>query len=110
MTEHQGAVSSPAVSNLAHAAFDPELTPGAHNAVVTCLRIQPSERVTVITDDVTRDIAASIVRELEVVGCPFNVFLLEEIASRPLVEMPPAVLADMEQSQVSIFAVQVQRN
>ena len=32
-------------------AFDPELTPGARNAVTVCLRIQPSEKVTVITDD-----------------------------------------------------------
>jgi aminopeptidase len=111
MTDLQQAIiSSPTGSTLSHVSFDPELTPGAHNAVVTCLRIQPSERVTVITDEVTREIAASIVRELEAVGCPFNVFLLEELASRPLIEMPPAVLADMEQSQVSIFAVQVQRN
>jgi len=26
--------------------FDPELTPGARNAVGVCLRIQPSEKVT----------------------------------------------------------------
>lgn len=111
MTERdQAVVSSPVGTNLSDIAFDPELTPGAHNAVFTCLRIQPSDRVTVITDEVTREIAASIVRELEAVGCPFNVFLLEELAPRPLVGMPPVVLADMEQSDVSIFAVQVQRN
>lgn len=109
MTEHN-VVAAPQASNLSRLDFDPELTPGAHNAVRTCLRIQPTERVTVITDEVTKEIAASIVRELEAVGCPFQVFVLEEIAERPLVGMPPAVLADMEQSQVSIFAVQVQRN
>ena len=41
--------------------FDPELTPGARNAVRVCLRIQPSERVCVITDEATLEIAAAIV-------------------------------------------------
>ena len=41
---------------------------------------------------------------------PVEVFMLEDLAPRPLVDMPAAVLADMETSQVSIFAVQVQAN
>ena len=90
--------------------FDPELTPGARNAVRTCLRIQPNEKVTVITDNVTREIAASIVREIEEVGAPFNAFVLEEIAPRPLTDLPAEVREDLESSQVSIFAVQVQTN
>jgi aminopeptidase len=97
-------------SNLKEVPFDPEFTPGARSAVHTCLRIQPTEKVTLITDNYTREIAASIVAELENVGCPYNAFVLEEMAVRPLVEMPAMVLADMESSQVSIFAVQVQRN
>jgi aminopeptidase len=36
--------------------------------------------------------------------------VLEDLAPRPLIDMPAAVLADMETSQVSIFAVQVQTN
>src|SRR5208337_4628682 len=56
-------------------AFDPELTPGARNAVRACLRVLPSEKVTVITDEVSLEIAA-----------------------------------DLETSQVSIFAVQAQAN
>lgn len=93
-------------------AFDypAEFTPGARSAVNTCLRIQPEEKVTVITDRATESIAAAIVAELMPIGCPWNAFLLEELAPRPLADMPPAVLADMETSQVSIFAVQVQAN
>lgn len=90
--------------------FDPELSQGARNAVRTCLRIQPTEKVTLITDEVTRHIAASIAREIEAVGAPFQAFVLEEIAPRPLVEMPQTVLVDMETSHVSIFAVNVQRD
>jgi aminopeptidase len=96
--------------NLKSTAFDPELTPGARNAVRTCLRIQPSEKVTIITDTFSRDIAASIAAEVEAVGAPFHAFVLEDLAPRPLTGLPSEILEDMESSQVSIFAVQVQAN
>ena len=110
MSNVNQAVASRADRTLKDVSFDPELTLGARNAVRTCLRIQPTEKVTLITDEVTRDIAASIAREIENVGAPFQAFVLEEIAPRPLVGMPEMVLADMETSMVSIFAVNVQRN
>jgi len=88
--------------------FDPELSPGARNAVKVCLRIKPNEKVTVITDEITREIAASIVRELDQLGVRYRAFVLEELAERPLHGMPREILSDLETSQVSIFAVQVQ--
>ena len=100
----------PVLTDLTKTTFDAELSPGAHNAVNTCLRIQPWEKVTLITDNACREIAASIAQELLQVGSPFKAFVLEDIAPRPLVELPPEIAADMETSQVSIFAVQVQRN
>jgi aminopeptidase len=90
--------------------FDPELTPGARNAVNVCLRILPSEKVTVITDEATREIAASLVRELEAVGAPYRAWFLEELAPRPLTDLPREIVDDLETSQVSIFAVQAQAN
>ena len=90
--------------------FAPEFTPGAVNAVKVCLRIEPEERVCVITDEATSEIAASIVAELEKVGAPYHAWVLEEHASRPLVDMPREILEDLDQSQVSIFAVQAQTN
>ncbi len=90
--------------------FDPELTPGARNAVQVCLRIQSDEKVTIITDEATKEIAASIVREIENVGSPYRVWILEDLASRPLTDLPPEVLEDLETTQVSIFAVQAQTN
>ena len=36
--------------------------------------------------------------------------MLEDLAARPLTDMPAEILADMETSDVSLFAVQVQRN
>jgi len=90
--------------------FPEEFRQGARNAVATCLRIQPEEKVTLITDRSCLTIAASIAVELERLGCVWNAFVLEELASRPLAGMPGDVLEDMESSEVSIFAVQVQPN
>ena len=90
--------------------FPEEFRAGARNAATTCLRIQPSEKVTLITDEATREIAAAIAVELDAIGCRWNGFVLEELAQRPLKDMPAPVLEDMESSEVSIFAVLVQPN
>jgi aminopeptidase len=91
-------------------AIDPELLPGARNAIRICLNIQPSERVTVITDRECEEIAASLVHEIAQVGAPCAAFVLEDHAPRPLTALPAVVAAAMERSEVSIFAVHVQAN
>jgi len=89
---------------------DAELVPGARNAVQVCLRVKPNEKVTVITDEATKDIAAAIVHELDALGSPYQAWLLEELAPRPLNDLPREIVEDLETSQVSIFAVQAQTN
>jgi leucyl aminopeptidase (aminopeptidase T) len=91
-------------------AFDPELTPGARNAVRVCLRVLASEKVTVITDEVSLEIAAALVRALEEVGCRYQTWVLEDVATRPLTDLPLAIAEDLDSSQVSIFAAQAQPN
>ena len=90
--------------------LDPEFAPGARNAVRVCLRIQPSEKVTVITDLACQEIAASIVHEIEAVGAPYSAFLLEDFGPRPMHDMPQQILDDMESSEVSVYTVQAQPN
>src|SRR6202795_3627356 len=97
--------ASQANRELSTLSFDPELTPGARNAVNVCLRIQPTEKVTVITDDATREIAASLVHELETVGAPYRAWILEELAPRPLTDLPREILDDLATSKVRTFAV-----
>ena len=99
---------TPQAQALLDTPFPEEFAPGAHAAVFTCLRIEPSERVTLITDRETTPIAAAIAAELSANGCRWNAFVLEDLAPRPLKDMPAAVLEDMEMSDVSIFAVKVQ--
>jgi aminopeptidase len=90
--------------------FDPEYTPGAQNAVNVCLRVQPDEKVCVITDEATIEIAAAIVHELERLGAPYHAWVLGDLAPRPLKDLPKEILDDLETSQVSIFAVWAQKN
>jgi aminopeptidase len=104
-----GAVSQ-VMSQLSAIPFDPEFKPAARNAVTQCLRIQPEEKVTLITDHACQEIAASIAAELEGNAIRYNAFVLEELAPRPLKDMPREVLEDMESSDVSIFAVKAQQN
>jgi len=88
--------------------IDADLMPGAHNAIEVCLRVRPDERVTIITDQATREIAAALQAEVEEVGAGHSVFVLENHASRPLTAMPRIILDDLAQSQVSIFAARPQ--
>src|SRR5512133_4252503 len=88
--------------------IDAELAPGAHNAIRVCLRLQRAERITIITDEATAEIAAALQAEVEEVGSEHSVFLLEHHARRPLKYMPEIILDDLAQSQVSIFCAQTQ--
>jgi aminopeptidase len=88
--------------------IDPELIPGARNAIDVCLRLKPQERITIITDTITREIAAALQREVERIGSDYSLFVLEHHARRPLKFMPEAILEDLASSQVSILAVQAQ--
>src|SRR4051812_41311105 len=89
--------------------IDPELVPGARNAVEVCLRLKPEERITIITDTATRQIAAALQKEVERVGSDYSLFVLENHAPRPLKYMPEIILDDLALSQVSIFAAQTQQ-
>src|SRR5215468_4680024 len=88
--------------------IDPELMPGARNAIHVCLRLKPEERITIITDVATREIAAALQTEVERVGSDYSLFVLEHHARRPLKFMPEIVLGDLARSQVSIFAAHTQ--
>lgn len=90
--------------------MEPELIEGARNAVSVCLRIQPQEKVTLITDQASIEIAAALAAEFDHAGAAYTSWTLEDCAPRPLAEMPRVVLDDLETSQVSIFAAQAQTN
>jgi len=48
----------------------------------------------VITDEVTVEIAAAIVSELQTLGAPYRAWVLEDLAERPLKDLPAEILAE----------------
>jgi leucyl aminopeptidase (aminopeptidase T) len=92
------------MSSVVEAPVDKELVTGAYNAVNVCLRVLPQEKVTIITDELTKQIAASIAHEVEKVGARCTTFLLEDFAPRPHSDMPQPILDDLATSDVSVYA------
>ena len=45
--------------------IDEELAPGARNALRVCLQLKPHERITIITDESTVDVAAALQTEVD---------------------------------------------
>ena len=80
----------------------------AQNAIRTCLRVQPGEHVTLITDQDTLPIAASLYDELKLGVANVHTFVVEDYAERPMLHMPKEILDDLEQAQVSIYCMQGQ--
>ena len=84
---------------------DPELRLGAKNAIETCLAIQPGERVTLIADHASQAVAASLVEALKNSSAVAEVFILEELAPRPLKHAPGAVLESLGRVDAGILCM-----
>jgi aminopeptidase len=88
--------------------FSDELAPGAHNAVDICLSIQRGERVALIADEASREVAASLENALVAHGADPHPLLIESVARRPMRTAPPEILESLEQADAGILCVQPQ--
>jgi aminopeptidase len=87
-------------------AYAEDLIPGARNAIRTCLRVRPEERVAIVTDRETEDIAESLADQVREVGSPLEIHIMEDYGPRPMLELPPAIANALERADVSIYAGQ----
>jgi aminopeptidase len=85
-----------------------DLMPGAHNAVNTCLAIEPAERVALIADEASRAVAASLEQALQDRGASPDCLLVESVTARPMLAAPPGVLDVIERVNAGILCVQPQ--
>lgn len=88
--------------------FDPELVAGAKNAVLVCLQVRDGEKVTLITDRATLEVAASLFDQLGRAGAIIEDFVLEDYAARPLASTPSEVLGSVSRSAATLYAVKPQ--
>jgi aminopeptidase len=83
-----------------------DLLEGARNAVSTCLAIQPRERVALIADEPSREVAASLEQALTESNASIDAVLIEGVSARPIREAPAAVLGALERADAGILCVQ----
>ena len=83
-----------------------DLAPGARNAVEVCLGIQPGERVALVADRASGEVAASIAAVLEEIGAVCDGVLIEDVVSRPMTVAPQAVVDALERADAGILCVQ----
>ena len=83
-----------------------DLVPGARNAVRTCLRVRPRERVVIVTDLETEEIAASLADQVREVGAAVEVHVMEDYGPRPMLTLPAPIRQALERADVSIYAGQ----
>lgn len=86
--------------------YGADLQPGARNAIQTCLRVQPEEHVTILTDAHTAEIARSLADQVRQVGASGELHIMEDYGERPMLELPMAVREAFERSDVTIYAGQ----
>jgi aminopeptidase len=87
---------------------DPELRPGAKNAIETCLAVQSDERVALMFDRSSEAVAASLAEALKKRGAVTETFCLEDLAQRPLPHAPGAVMDALDRADVGILCMQPQ--
>ena len=89
-------------------ALDPDLLPGARNAIGTCLSIVPGERVALIADDASAEVAASLEYALGEQDARADCLRIESVSPRPMPAAPPEVLDALGVADAGILCVQPQ--
>jgi len=83
-----------------------DLAPGARNAIEVCLAVRPDERVALIADEASGEVAASLAAAIDAAGARWDGVLIEQVADRPLGDAPPAVLDALEHADAGILCIQ----
>lgn len=89
--------------------YSEALVEGAHNAVDVCLAIQPGERVALIADEESAEVAASLAAALEDAEARPDKLLIERFAHRPLTEAPREVVDALERADAGILCIHPQQ-
>jgi len=83
----------------------PDLMPGAKNAVETCLAVKPGEQVALIADEASRSVAASLAAALDARRAPYTGLLFEDFGPRPMKAAPGPVLEALETADVGVMCM-----
>jgi hypothetical protein len=87
---------------------EPDLIPGARNAIDVCLNVQPGERIALIADEASGQVAASLEQAIRERGAEPGCLLIESVALRPLVAAPIEVVDALNTADAGILCIQPQ--
>jgi aminopeptidase len=82
-----------------------ELEPAARNIVRTCLAVKGEDRVVLVVDEATAELAAPVLAELRAAGAATKTFLLERLGARPLPTLPAPLASALADATVSVMMV-----
>jgi leucyl aminopeptidase (aminopeptidase T) len=85
-----------------------DLAPGARNAIEVCLAVRPHERVALIADEASAEVAASLAAALADREARTRPVLIEAVATRPLDGAPRQILDALDEADAGILCVQPQ--
>lgn len=98
-----------AIEDLAKRHVEEPLRAAARNAAKICLKTKPEDRVVLIYDNTTVEVAAALFRAFKEIPCEIQIFDLDSFGERPLERPPGVVLKALNQGTVSAMAVAVMR-
>jgi leucyl aminopeptidase (aminopeptidase T) len=84
--------------------FDSALLEGARNIVHRSLSVQQNQRVLLITDEATEEVAAAIAYEINVAGATYSPLVLEEMGARPFTGLPAELIQHLSEVDACILA------
>ena len=85
--------------------YDPELIPGARNAIDVCLKVLPEQAVYILTDRKTQTIGKALYDAASRVSHKVTLMVLEDHVERPASHLPPELMLPLEDCQVCLYAV-----
>lgn len=82
------------------------LEEGASNAANICMGIKKNDRVLIVTDKATHEVANAIYRSAKEITSDTSVFILEDYVKRPMEELPDKIIKALPNATVTFWIAQ----
>jgi aminopeptidase len=80
------------------------LEEGARQVIDTCMKISREDRLVIISDEHTLDIASSIITAAKKRTKTVDLFILEDFGERPIKDLPKEIASSLGKATASVFA------
>jgi leucyl aminopeptidase (aminopeptidase T) len=78
---------------------------GARNAIENCLGVERDDRVVLICDEATAEVASALIAAIDERKASRQVFVLERCVERPVTDLPSEIWTALGGATVSLYAV-----